>query len=126
VNGLPPVPDRLAVQAAMVDIRVVSVTRHAPDHLEVGMAGGEGYWPDEDRDSDGPYTNLTASFRIFSNTNRPTWREWQDDNERTLREWQAEDTPLLVLDLQQPTDAILILDEPGRRFVSFAAPRRSQ
>jgi hypothetical protein len=125
MNGLPDVPKRLAVQAAMVDIRVVSVTRHAPDHLEVGMAGGEGYWPDDNHpDGGGPYADLTASFRIFANTNRSNWQAWQDDNEQTLRKWQAEDTPLMVLDLQEPTDSILILDEPGRRFVSFIATRR--
>jgi hypothetical protein len=66
---------------------------------------------------------VTATFRIFANTDRPDWQAGHDRTEATLAAWRDEDTPLLALDLSEPTDCILLLDEPGRRFVSFAASR---
>lgn len=118
---------KIRVNAKMVDVRVVAVIRHAPDHLEVGVAGGEGYWPDERRRGrrGGPYTNLTATFRIFANTNRPDWQADHDQTQATLEAWRDEDTPLLVLDLSEPRDCILMLDEPGGRFVRFTATGKS-
>jgi hypothetical protein len=115
---------RIKINARLVDTRVVTVTRHAPDHLEVGVAGGEGYWPNE-RGGTGPYTSLTATFRIFANTNLADWHAWQDRNQATLEAWRDEDTPLLVLDLSEPCDCILMLDDPGHRGVSFTATRAS-
>jgi hypothetical protein len=115
----------IRVNAKMVGIRVLTVTRHAPDHLEVGMAGGEGWWPDDGR-SGGPYTNLTATFRIFANVEMPNWREHSLSDEATLTAWRDEDIPLVVLDLSEPTDCILMLDQPGGRAVSFTATRASE